>query len=338
MKIGIHRSTGFYPYWIDYCEANCLSYKLVNAYDNDIMEQLADCDCFMWHPHHKNYKDALFAKELLYAVTLSGRKVFPDFHTIWHFDDKVGQKYLFEAIQVPVVPTYVFYTKKEALAWVEKTSFPKVFKLRNGAGSSNVKRIENSLEAKKLINKAFGKGFSQLDKKEYLKEKVRKFREGKETVLGIVKGIGRYFIPSEFTKMHSEEKGYIYFQDFIPDNDSDIRVIVIGDKAFGIKRFIRENDFRASGSGHIHYKRTEIPESCIKTAFEVTRKIRSQCAAYDFVFDADNNPLLIEVSYGFSPHGYVACEGYWDENMRWYEGTFDPYGWMIENLVNSART
>jgi glycosyltransferase involved in cell wall biosynthesis len=33
------------------------------------------------------------------------------------------------------------------------------------------------------------------------------------------------------------------------------QIIVIGDKAFGIKRMIRENDFRAPGSGMIKYEK-----------------------------------------------------------------------------------
>ena len=94
-----------------------------------------DCDALMWHHFQTNPKAILFAKQLLFALEQSGKKVFPDFRTGWHFDDKLGQKYLLEAIDAPLVPSYVFYDKKEALEWVQKTDFPKVFKLRGGAGS-----------------------------------------------------------------------------------------------------------------------------------------------------------------------------------------------------------
>lgn len=66
----------------------------------------------MWHFSHIDYRDMLFAKQLLYSIQLMGKKVFPDFNTVWHFDDKVGQKYMFEAIGVPFIPTYVFMIKK----------------------------------------------------------------------------------------------------------------------------------------------------------------------------------------------------------------------------------
>ena len=103
----------------------------------------------------------------------SGKKVFPDFNTMWHFDDKVGQKYLLEIIGAPLVPTWVFYDKHEALSWVDKTDFPKVFKLRGGAGSANVQLAHTKREAVKLIRKAFGRGFSQYNALGNLKERIR---------------------------------------------------------------------------------------------------------------------------------------------------------------------
>lgn len=113
MKIAIHNGGGsFTSRWIKYCNTQGIDYKLVNAYDFDIMKQLDDCDAFMWHCSHINYKDALFAKQLLYSVEASGKKVFPNSQSVWHFDDKVGQKYLLEAIGAPLVSSYVFFLGK----------------------------------------------------------------------------------------------------------------------------------------------------------------------------------------------------------------------------------
>jgi glutathione synthase/RimK-type ligase-like ATP-grasp enzyme len=336
MKIAIHHTPGsFSDRWISYCNDNNIEFKIVNCYDNDIVSQLDDCNALMWHHHHGNYKDVLFAKQLLYSLQVSGKKVFPDFNTTWHFDDKVGQKYLLESIGAPLVPSYVFYTKKEALDWINKTTFPKVFKLRGGAGASNVMLVKTKNEARKLTNIAFGRGFSQFNKWNNLKERIRKFKEGKDSIMGIIKGIGRLFIPTEFSKMYSREKGYIYFQEFIPNNSFDIRVIVVGDKAFALKRFTRENDFRASGSGKIVYDKYQIDERCVQIAFEVNSRLKSQSIAYDFVFDANNTPLIIEISYGFSTSAYDACPGYWDSSLKWHEGKFKPQEWMIKDMICS---
>lgn len=335
MKIAIHNSSGgFTERWIECCEKKRIDHKLVNAYDSDIIEQVKDCDAFMWHHHHADPKAVLFAKQLLYSLEESGKRVFPNFHTTWHFDDKVGQKYLLEAIGAPLVPSYVFYTKKEALNWISKTTFPKVFKLRGGAGAANVLMAHTAVEARKLVKKAFGRGFSQFDRTGYLKERYRKWREGKDSFVGVLKGIGRLFIATDFAKMHGREKGYAYFQDFIPNNTFDIRVCVVGNRAFALKRMTRKGDFRASGSGNIIYDKSQIDERCVKIAFDVNKKLKTQSIAYDFVFNDDNQPLIVEISYGYAVKAYDYCEGYWTEDMIWHEGNhFDFCGWMVEDLI-----
>lgn len=332
--IAIHKSTGFAERWIAYCKKNNIPYKLVNAYDSDIVSQLADCDGFMWHHSHQNYKDVLFAKQLLYSLQIVGKKVFPDFSTGWHFDDKVGQKYLLEAIGAPLVPSYAFYTKKEAMEWIDKTDFPKVFKLRGGAGSSNVKLARTKSQAKKFVNKAFGRGFTQFDRFSHFKERYSKWRQGKDTFIGVCKGFARFFIPTEFAKMHHKEKGYVYFQDFIPNNSFDIRIVVVGEKAMAEKRFVRKNDFRASGSGEFSYDNINI--DAIKIAFDVAEKLKLQSVAFDFIFD-NNNPLIVEMSYGFGMKGISLAPGYWDKELNWHAGeNFDFCGWMVENLIREV--
>ena len=337
MKIAIHDSKEkhfFSDRWIEYCSRNNIPFKVVNAYDNDIINQLNDCDIFMWHHSNYDYRDALFAKQLIYSLETIGIKVFPDFNTTWHFDDKVGQKYLLEAIDAPLVPSYVFYNKKDARKWIESTSFPKVFKLRGGSGSSNVQLVRNKQEAKKLVKKAFGRGFSQFDKFNHLKFRYKNFRAGKESFEAVLKGIARLFIGNKYSNMAPREKGYVYFQEFIPDNKFDIRVIVVGEKAFALKRLVRKNDFRASGSGNIVYNKSEIDERCIQISFNVNEKLKCQSIAFDYVFDENNNPLIVEISYGFDVKAYDPCPGYWDSSLKWHDARFKPQEWMIENLIN----
>lgn len=333
MKIAIHHRKGsFSERWIVYCKENQIPYKLVNCYASDIIEQLEDCTALMWHFHHASVKDSLFAKQLLYTVSLSGKKVFPDIRTCWHFDDKVGQKYLLESIGAAMVPSYVFYSKKDALHWLNKARFPKVFKLRGGAGSFNVQLVSNKKSANKFVETAFSRGFSKYNKWSGFKDTLHKYREEKASKWEVLKTIIRFLYTTEFARVLGNERGYIYFQDFIPNNNSDVRVIVIDQKAFAIKRMVRKNDFRASGSGHIHYKKESFDNKTIQLAFNLADKLNVQCVAFDFVYDGDN-PLVVELSYGFSMHGYDACPGYWTADLKWHDGKFNPQGWMIDALL-----
>lgn len=335
MKVAIHNSSsGFHSRWEDYCREQNIPVKKVDCYANDIIQQLSDCDALMWHFGQSDSKAIIVAKQILFALEHAGFKIFPDFKTAWHFDDKIGQKYLFEKLGLPIVPSYVFLSKKTALDWANSTAFPKVFKLRGGAGSANVKLVKNKKEAIQLINKGFGKGFKQYEAWSNISERWRKFRNGKTSLYNVFKGLIRLGYEPQFSKTIGRERGYVYFQDFVPGNNSDTRIIVIHDKAFALKRMVRKNDFRASGSGDFRYGQEEFDERCVQISFDATDIIQSQCAAFDFVFDENKTPLLVEVSYGFVKEVYDPCPGYWDKQLKWHEGRFNPQGWMVEGLLN----
>ena len=72
-KIGIHDDErGFSRGWIEYCKKNNIPYKLVNAYDNNIIDQLSDCSVFMWHIMQGDHRDMLFGKQLLFSLQQKG--------------------------------------------------------------------------------------------------------------------------------------------------------------------------------------------------------------------------------------------------------------------------
>ncbi len=337
MKIAIHPRLGsFSDRWIAFCKSKNIPFIEVNCCDSNIIEQIKDCDALLWHHAHGTYPDILLAKHLLYSVQNSGIFVFPDYNTCWHFDDKVSQKYLLEGIGAPLVPSYVFYEKKKALEWANSTSYPKVFKLRGGAGSANVRLIKSKKQAFGTINIAFGKGFSGFDRLGYFKDRYNKYKSGIDTFTGVLKGIARIFITTQFGRMHGREKGYVYFQDFIPNNDYDTRIIVIGERAFAIVRGVRKGDFRASGSGKISYDPAKVDLEMIKIAFDVNDKLKTQSIAFDFILD-DGKPLIVEISYAYAIEAYDKCPGYWDKNLNWHEGQFNPQEWMIENLIEQVE-
>ena len=341
MKIGIQSNPrGFAKKWIEYCEEFNIDYKLIDVYKNDVITQLKDCDAFMWHTDHLSRKDYQVAKRLLTAVEHSGKICFPSIYENWHYDDKVAQKYLLEAIDAPLIPSYVFYDKKEALEWVEKTSWPKVFKLTGGAGSSNVKLIKDKLQAKKIIQKSFGKGHSIFDQRKYfLDEQISKYKKHK-SIVSLAKGLLHLRKPLNKEWVNHIEKDYVYFQEFMPSNKYDSRIIVINqNKVFGYKRFNREKDFRASGSGNFeHFHPNNVDERVLKIALEVSRKLKMNSIAYDFIYDENKNPIIIEITYAYGTKGANKSPGYWDENLIWHEGILDKFQyWMVENIIKEAE-
>lgn len=337
MKIAIHDRPGsFSDRWIEYCEERRIPYSRVCCFDSNIIEQLKSFDILLWHWHHADPKSILFARQLLISLEYISIKVFPNINTCWHFDDKVGQKYMLESIEAPLVPSYVFYDENTVIDWIEKTEFPKVFKLRGGAGSSNVSFVRNRVEAKELCKTAFGRGFKA--NAGYFSDFSTKLNKmvNKSDYLEKIKRLPRSLFNIYLNnKMRSREKGYIYFQDYIAYNKYDTRVTIIGNRAFAFRRMVRINDFRASGSGNIDYERSRINMKCVEIAFDVTQKLHSQSMAFDFVETADSTPLIVEVSYGYVPAAVHACNGYWDKELQWHAGAMWPQDAIIADVIDT---
>ncbi len=331
--IAIHKSNfGFHSNWKKYLLKRGIPFKEINCYDNDLVEQLKGCTALMWHHSQNDPRDLNIAKQILFMAEHAGLVVFPNFKTNWHFDDKLGQKYLFEILNIKHVKSHAFYNKTKAHEFINQAEFPIVFKLRGGAGSFNVKLLTSLSEGTKLVNKAFNNGFSNFNSIGNLKEIIRKINLKKASYFDLFKSIYRLFTKPAFAKVMGKEVGYIYFQEFIPKNSFDLRTIVIGKKAFAIKRNVRKNDFRASGSGSIEYDKANFSDELIKLSFESAKKLKTQCVAFDFVSKNDQL-LIIEISYGFLKEGYYQCAGYWDEELNFYEGNFDPCEWMVDVVL-----
>lgn len=335
MKIAIHAELGsFSDRWISYCERENISYNIVNCYHSDIVSQLKDCDGLMWHWTLNDYKSVLFAKQLFMSLKIRGIKLFPDELTSWQYDDKLGQKYLFESINAPSIKTYVFYTKEEALKWVESATFPKVLKLRGGSSSVNVNLVKTKDKAVLLINQAFGKGFHPINRINRLKDRIWAFNRDRSfsSFFKVIKGIARIFLPNEIEHFSNNEKGYIYFQDFVDSNSYDTRLFVIGKKCFGFRRFCRKGDFRASGSGLWDPNPEYINMESVRIAFTVAKTIDSPSIAFDFIIDG-KDPKIIEISYCFPQSAPDCCMGYWDEQLNWHKGKINAEEFMIQDFL-----
>lgn len=337
MKLAIFSRKGsFSDGWIEYCRSHKIPFVELSPYDTDVMAKIADCDAVMWHHHHDNGKDRAFAKQLLFAIEQSGKQVFPDFNSGWHFDDKLGQKYLLEGVCAPLVPSFAFYDKSTALAWAASTTFPKVFKLRGGAGSSNVRLVRCRKDADKLIKRCFGRGFKELDYWKSLKYQWEKYRTGKITLRNML----NYTMATTFSyfrNVNNREHGYAYFQEFMPGNTFDFRIVVIGGKyAMGEKRYTRDGDFRASGSGRFDY--SDIDKNAVEIAFQVATTLNLQTVAFDFVYAPDKSLKIVEICYGFGTHGITHAPGYWTSDLEWHDGKgFDFCGWMVEDIVERVN-
>src|SRR3972149_1538458 len=254
--IAIHdQAEGFSTRWFEYCRQHAIRHIVINCYDTHVIEQIRHVDALLWNWDHGTPQDLLIARQLIAVVSEMGITTFPNVTTSLHFEDTITQKYLLEAVEAPLAPSYVFVCRSDAIRWIEEATFPKVFKLRCGAGSGNVHLAKNRREAIRLCEKMFSKGMPSVSANYFcdFRRKVQQtkgwghFLEKLKHMPSVLKRIlyQRRYLP--------RQSNYLYFQDYLPNNTHDTRVTVIGNRAFAFIRMNRPGDFRASGSGSIVY-------------------------------------------------------------------------------------
>ena len=243
---------------------------------------------------------------------------YPNVATAWHYDDKVKQYHLLRSLGFPMAECWIFYDKRPAWEWIKKATYPVVFKLKGGAGSQNVLLVKNQRQAHRLVSRMFGKGIYPERFIENGSLRLKHFSLYRE-LHHIVGNLYRWIKGLDTSPFWQIHKNYALFQKFLPGNNCDTRITVIGNRAFGFRRLVRKNDFRASGSGNIDYDVTKIDMRCVKTALDISKKMGFQSMAYDFLVNEKNEPEFCEVSYTYVSRAVYNCPGYWDTELNWHE-------------------
>lgn len=336
MMLGIvDREGSFSDRWKEYCQIKNIPFRVIDIYSSNLVEECKDLDAVLWNWAHYNFLDQLLARQIIHSLELAGLIVFPSTATCWHYDDKLAQKYLFDAIGAPSVPTYIFYDLKKALSWVESAEFPKVFKLSRGAGSYNVHLVKNKEQAKRLCKIAFSRGFDPSPS--YFSDAKTKISKVKSLndLIAKIKRMPDIFLKEKLVSIPlAREKGYVYFQDFMPSNTFDTRIAIVGNRAFAYHRKNRKDDFRASGAGFYDQDPSKIDLDFVRLGFDIANSIESQCLALDFVYNPQKQPVVLELSHTFHAKGSAAdCPGHWDVNLDWHEGKMYPQDGIIDDIL-----
>lgn len=317
--------------WKDLLEASGCKVKIVDVHSQSILTDLDGCDGFMWRWAHFGGMSRL-ARRLLPVIERSmGIPVYPDYATWWHYDDKVAQSLLFKAHGIPTPKTWVFYEKSVALAWLKDQQFPLVLKLAAGAGSDNVILLKSLRQAEEVVQQLFKSYVISLKQDESLRLSARLKAFVRQVVLGQR--------PSLRATGYEPQTGYAYFQEFLSGNDYDTRITVIGNRAFGFRRWNRPGDFRASGSGKIDYSPSKIDERFIRLALMTAQQLGMQSCAIDGML-RNNEPVVGEVSYTFASYAVHECPGHWQldgdcetGSLIWVDGHMWPEEAQVQDFL-----
>ena len=317
--------------WAELASADDIDVRDVNVDAPDFFESLAGCDGFMWRVGY----DAVSlqrGKRILAAVEHGMQiPVFPSWASAWHFEDKIAQSYLLEAAGIPMPRTWVWWDRDKALRFCATARYPLVVKLAVGVQSNNVRLVRNAEEARDVIDRVFGAGIVSIDEP----------RTFLRTVLGRRFHGARLFAGRPLPD--GVQHGYFYGQEFLPGNDYDTRVTIIGDRAFAFRRLNRPGDFRASGSGRIDWDPGNIDLEFVRLAFRIARHLNTQSVAIDGLRRGDER-VVSEISYTYAAWAVRDCPGHWvlggDAStgaLNWVDGNLRPEDAIFTDFVRIVR-
>ncbi len=228
-----------------------------------------------FHPDHLNNRER--DKEIINILRAKKMVNFiPSIRELRLYDEKIAQTRKF---QEWLPGTWIFYDKFTSEEFLKTTKFPLISKSNEGAGSSNVRMLNSREEAISELTNVF----SETGMKRYTKPSMEK------------RGVKNF------------QRGYVLWQEFLPCNNYDWRVVIVGGRfAWVLKRSNREDLPFASGSGKsepITDLNDEINE-ILDHAFEFATEFSLNFAGIDLVRDERGHLKILETTTGWGEAAY----------------------------------
>lgn len=224
---------------------------------------------FVHMHHHPQVRDR--HKRMMAALALNPHlQLIPDYRSSVLFDDKLEQQRQF-AKWMP--NTQVLTTPGSAKKFLNNApKFPIVSKSSEGAASHNVRILETPAQANEEMRFAFSD-------------------------IGIKAKYGQ------------EQRGYLLWQEFLPGNDGDIRIIAIGSQRLILRRFNRPERPQAGSTNVKPITKLDAElEQALDFANSFFDQERLRWAGIDIVKDHRTGAWrVLETTVGWTLHGYYEC-------------------------------
>jgi len=308
-----------------------VEYDIVDIDAHDWLERIAPYDLVIWKGRFMGPELAGHYKDKVYFIEkVLGKVIVPGFDTVWHFESKVAQSYLFAHAGVATPETVASLDYDDALSCLRQARFPIIVKQSHGASSANVKLIATESRAQKWLAKTF---FQEMWDRHKSAHGNRLSQVASAPWHG-------WFWPKVLQRVLNLEAGApAYWQQYVPDNEADLRITVIGDRdAFGFWRRNRPGDFRASGSGLLDYE-TPIPEAAVRYCIGLNRRFGFDSMAYDLLFRGDDF-VIVEMSYGYLDSAVFQAPGHYilggDGRLLYEAGHMTPQELWVDWALRKA--
>jgi glutathione synthase/RimK-type ligase-like ATP-grasp enzyme len=232
--------------------------------------------------------------------------------------------------------TWIFWKRTAALNFCRQASYPMVMKLSIGYQSRNVLLLRSHAEAERWVRKMFGPGLTSIE------PHVSAWRTLGDRTKGAIRHL-RGKSSHHDLDLNEFQHGYFYVQEFLPGNEFDTRVTVIGHRAFAYRRLNAPQDFRASGSGRIDSNPDGIDPQSVRLAFRVARRLQTQSVAVD-VLHRGQERVINEISYTYTSWMVRDCPGHWilegdtdSGQLVWVDQSMSPEDAIFQDFLELLK-
>lgn len=234
----------------------------------------------------ESYKMAIL--DVAFEVKALGGILLPKFEFYLSHENKFHQELYKNRKQVST-PKATLITNSNNIPPV---NVPAVVKGYAGFGSRGVTLVKNAKQLNRTV-------LSNL--KSYVIDKL--------DLMEILKS----FIKSKFKYpgLYPSKTGRVVVQDFMPNLKHDWKVLVFGNDVFALKRYVKKNDFRASGSGFFDFDERPSDE-LIKFAVDTRCKLDTPFVSLDIAELEEKKFNIIEYqSVHFGLITALNCNNYY---------------------------
>ena len=327
MKLGILKAWGDdYKQYINACEYLKVNYVVIDILSDDWIQKIkmSKCDGFLARPPCDiQERKSIYDEKLYFINHFMKKEIYPSFDELYIYENKRNMSYFLELFNYPHPKTRVFSRKRDALNFIEKTSYPIVFKTNIGAGASGVTIIKNKKEALKFINKVFGRF---------------------NNILTIGKIYWKKYKGIPIPKIGTAQRHYLIVQDY-HDIKWEWRIIKIGNNYAGHQKLL-DGQF-ASGSNLVGW--VEPPKELLELVRNITERHNFRSVAIDIFETKDGEFLINEIQsifgsylpYQMKVKGKKGIYKYHNGEFVFYEGEFHQDAsnrLRVEDFVNILKS
>ncbi len=234
------------------------------------------------------YKD--FIEDVILSLEKAGANVIPGYEYLRANNNKVYMELMRNRVlreEISGINSFVYGSIEELYDDLEqgKIELPVVVKKAAGAMSKDVYLASTKEELFKIVKKVARTRNVMLEWKELIRQKKHKGY-----------------------KAESKYQNKFILQTFIPNLSNDWKILIYGDRYYILKRGIKKNDFRASGS-HYNYlagSKSGFPLEMLDTVERIFYKLNIPNVSIDFAYDGYNGYLfeLQAIHFGTSTLAY----------------------------------